>query len=44
MENINGHMTELAGGCVISKLSEKYLKDIDIGNFEIDVDFQERED
>lgn len=44
VENINGHMTELAGGCVISKLTEKYIKDIDIGNFEIDVDFQEREE
>ena len=35
-EMINGHLTEIAGGCVVSKLEEKYIKDIDIVNFELD--------
>lgn len=43
-EMINGHLTEISGGAVINKLSEKYIKDIDIGNFELSYDFQERED
>lgn len=41
-ELINGHRTEIAGGCVISKLDEKYIKDIDIANFEMEY-FDEEE-
>ena len=42
-EMIDGHLTEIAGGAVISKLDEKYIKDIDIVNFEMDYDFEEEE-
>lgn len=33
-EMIDGHLTEIAGGCVIQKLNEKKIKDIDILDFE----------
>lgn len=42
VEVINGHVTELAGGCVITKLKEKKIMDIDIDDFEIE--FSENEE
>lgn len=42
-EMIDGHLTEIAGGCVINKLDEKYIKDIDIANFELDYSMEDEE-
>ena len=42
-EVINGHEVEIAGGCVISKLDKKYIKDIDMINFEVDYSMEDEE-
>lgn len=42
-EIINGHSVELCGGAVIRKLREKYIKDIDILDFEIEYSENEEE-
>ena len=42
-EIINGHSVELCGGAVIRKLKEKYIKDIDILDFEIEYSENEEE-
>lgn len=40
-EYINGHLTELAGGCVITKLKEKKIFDLDIEDFTIEYSYNE---
>ncbi len=40
-EYIDGHLTELAGGCVITKLKEKKIFDLDIEDFKIDYSYTE---
>ena len=42
-EVISGHEVEIAGGCVISKLDKKYIKDIDMINFEVDYSMEDEE-